>query len=149
MACALVFEPRRDEGLASERTLPRGAFRPALEQTIELWSKLDDLEQDNRLPGQRAAVDEPRAGDVRMWSRGSGLDAVLSEADMAAGDFVRWTKQTIDLLDQLSLVAQGNVGRDGPAGARVDPPRHRRVLVRCLSRVSAAVGGLSASHRTG
>ena len=24
---------------------------------------------------------------------------------MAAGDFVRWTKQTIDLLDQLSLVA--------------------------------------------
>jgi ATP-dependent RNA helicase HelY len=36
---------------------------------------------------------------------------VLSEADMAAGDFVRWAKQTIDLLDQLSLVAQGNVGR--------------------------------------
>jgi ATP-dependent RNA helicase HelY len=46
-----------------------------------------------------------------MWSRGSGLDAVLNEADMAAGDFVRWTKQTIDLLDQLSLVANGNIGR--------------------------------------
>ena len=33
------------------------------------------------------------------------LDRVLIEADMAAGDFVRWAKQTIDLLDQLSLVA--------------------------------------------
>ncbi|MDN4596126.1 DEAD/DEAH box helicase [Leifsonia virtsii] len=110
MACALVFEPRRDEGLANERTLPRGAFRPALERTIELWSRLDDLEQDNRLPGS-----EPPSTAISlamwMWSRGQGLDAVLSEADMAAGDFVRWTKQTIDLLDQLSLVAQGNVGR--------------------------------------
>src|SRR3954468_12018261 len=110
MACALVFEPRRDEGLANERTLPRGAFRPALERTTDIWSRLDDLEQDNRLPGS-----EPPSTAISlamwMWSRGSGLDAVLSEADMAAGDFVRWTKQTIDLLDQLSLVAQGSVGR--------------------------------------
>jgi ATP-dependent RNA helicase HelY len=37
------------------------------------------------------------------------LDRVLSEADMAAGDFVRWSKQTIDLLDQLSLVADGEL----------------------------------------
>ncbi|WP_431221288.1 DEAD/DEAH box helicase [Leifsonia xyli] len=110
MACALVFEPRRDEGLANERTLPRGAFRPALEKTTTLWSTLDDLEQEHRLPGS-----EPPSTAISlamwMWSRGSGLDAVLSEADMAAGDFVRWAKQTIDLLDQLSLVAQGNVGR--------------------------------------
>ncbi|SEH83693.1 MULTISPECIES: DEAD/DEAH box helicase [unclassified Leifsonia] len=110
MACALVFEPRREEGLAADRNLPRGAFRPALEKTITLWSRLEDLEQENRLPGS-----EPPSTAISlamwMWSRGSGLDAVLSEADMAAGDFVRWTKQTIDLLDQLSLVANGNIGR--------------------------------------
>ncbi|MGO4593774.1 DEAD/DEAH box helicase [Leifsonia sp. 2TAF2] len=110
MASALVFEPRREEGLASDRNLPRGAFRPALEKTVGLWSRLDDLEQDHHLPGS-----EPPSTAIAlamwMWSRGSGLDAVLTEADMAAGDFVRWTKQTIDLLDQLSLVAQGNVGR--------------------------------------
>jgi ATP-dependent RNA helicase HelY len=35
---------------------------------------------------------------------------VLIEADLAAGDFVRWTKQTIDLLDQLSVVADAPVG---------------------------------------
>ena len=34
-----------------------------------------------------------------------GRDVVLEDADMAAGDFVRWAKQTIDLLDQLSIVA--------------------------------------------
>jgi ATP-dependent RNA helicase HelY len=110
MACALVFEPRRDEGLAHERTLPRGAFRPALDRTTDLWSRLDDLEREHRLAGS-----EPPSTALSLamhqWARGAGLNAVLSEADMAAGDFVRWTKQTIDLLDQLSLVAQGNVGR--------------------------------------
>jgi ATP-dependent RNA helicase HelY len=110
MACALVFEPRRDEGLAHDRYLPRGAFRPALEKTIEIWSRLDDLERENRLSGS-----EPPSTSLALamhaWAKGTSLNTVLSEADMAAGDFVRWTKQTIDLLDQLSLVAQGPVGR--------------------------------------
>ncbi|KZX22814.1 DSHCT (NUC185) domain protein [Rathayibacter tanaceti] len=48
---------------------------------------------------------------MNMWAKGMPLDAVLRESDMAAGDFVRWAKQTIDLLDQLSVVAEGKVGR--------------------------------------
>ncbi len=110
MACALVFEPRRDEGLAHERSLPRGAFRPALDRTTDLWARLDDLEREHRLPGSEPPS-TALALAMHLWARGSGLNAVLTEADMAAGDFVRWAKQTIDLLDQLSLVAQGNVGR--------------------------------------
>ncbi|MDQ1608359.1 MAG: ATP-dependent helicase HelY [Microbacteriaceae bacterium] len=110
MASALVYEPRRDEGNASERYLPKGAFRPALEKTNEIWSRLDDLERQNRLPGS-----EPVATGLSLamhsWARGGSLNKVLEDADMAAGDFVRWTKQTIDLLDQLSLVADGPVGR--------------------------------------
>ena len=110
MACALVFEPRRDEGLINERYLPRGTFLTALDQTHELWSRLDDLERDNKLPGSN-----PLALGLSLamwkWARGGSLVDVLSEADMAAGDFVRWTKQTIDLLDQLSVVADGHVGR--------------------------------------
>jgi len=35
---------------------------------------------------------------------------VLRDTDLAAGDFVRLTKQTIDLLDQLSMVADAPVG---------------------------------------
>jgi ATP-dependent RNA helicase HelY len=36
---------------------------------------------------------------------------VLTLADMAAGDFVRWAKQTIDLLDQISLVAEPKLAK--------------------------------------
>jgi ATP-dependent RNA helicase HelY len=46
---------------------------------------------------------------MHSWARGVPLDRVLIEADMAAGDFVRWSKQTIDLLDQLSIVADGDL----------------------------------------
>jgi ATP-dependent RNA helicase HelY len=44
------------------------------------------------------------------WAQGSSLDSVLQESDLAAGDFVRITKQAIDLLDQLSVVADAPVG---------------------------------------
>jgi len=109
MAAALVYEPRRDEGQLNERTLPHGSFREAFDATGDLWSRLDDLERDNRLPGT-----QPLATGLclamHQWARGGRLDRVLSEADLAAGDFVRWTKQTIDLLDQLSVVADAPVG---------------------------------------
>ncbi len=114
LACALVYEPRRDEAAPGERGLPRGAFRQALSDTQDLWQRLDDLEKDHRLPGS-----EPVAAGLSQamysWARGAALDRVLVEADMAAGDFVRWSKQTIDLLDQLSLVAESALARTARA----------------------------------
>jgi ATP-dependent RNA helicase HelY len=105
LACSLVYEPRRDEAGPGERGLPRGAFRTALTATQDLWQRLDDLERDHRLPGSEP-IAVGLAPAMHSWARGGALDRVLIEADMAAGDFVRWTKQTIDLLDQLSLVAE-------------------------------------------
>ncbi|MBG6214115.1 MAG: DEAD/DEAH box helicase [Cryobacterium sp.] len=109
MACALVFEPRREEGLIDARYLPKGPFRPALDETEDLWSRIDDLERDHQLPGSN-----PLAVGLSLamwkWARGASLSDVLYEAEMAAGDFVRWTKQTIDLLDQLSSAGDGQVG---------------------------------------
>lgn len=104
LACSLVYEPRRDDSGPGERGLPRGAFRGAFAATLDLWQRLDDLERENHLPGSEP-ISSGLATAMHTWARGGMLDRVLSEADMAAGDFVRWAKQTIDLLDQLSLVA--------------------------------------------
>ena len=75
-----------------------------------LWADLDDLEQDHRLPGT-APIAPGLAQAMHMWANGQLLDRVLGAADMAAGDFVRSTKQTIDLLDQVSMVADGDLAR--------------------------------------
>jgi len=109
LATTLVFEPRREEAI-SERYLPRGAFGPALERLQEIWARLDDVERDHRLPGSNP----PSTGlatAMHRWARGGSLNLVLRDADLQAGDFVRWTKQTIDLLDQISVVADGKQGR--------------------------------------
>jgi ATP-dependent RNA helicase HelY len=108
LACCLVYEPRRDEGGPGEQRLPRGPFRTALAATEDLWQRLDDTEKEHRLPGTEG-IATGLAQAMHSWARGVPLDRVLVEADMAAGDFVRWSKQTIDLLDQLSLVAEAGL----------------------------------------
>ena len=77
-----------------------GAARAALDATQSLWQELDDLERDHRLPGSESPA-SGLAPAMHGWARGLPLDSVLTLADMAAGDFVRWAKQTIDLLDHL------------------------------------------------
>jgi len=121
IACCLVYEPRRDGDGPGENGLPRGPFRAALTATQDLWQQLDDLEREHRLPGSNS-VATGLATAMHAWARGMPLDRVLIEADMAAGDFVRWAKQTIDLLDQLSLVAEPELART--ARTALDDVRH-------------------------
>jgi len=109
MAASLVYEPRRDEGQLGDAYLPRGNFRAAFDETGDLWARLDDLERDNKLPGTQP-LSTGLCLAMYRWAQGARLESVLSDADMAAGDFVRVTKQTIDLLDQLSVVADAPVG---------------------------------------
>jgi ATP-dependent RNA helicase HelY len=109
MAASLVFEPRRDEGAPDARNLPRGNFREVFDTTGDLWSRLDDLEREHRLPGSQP-LSTGLTLAMHRWASGGSLDDALSIADLAAGDFVRWTKQTIDLLDQLSVVADSPIG---------------------------------------
>jgi ATP-dependent RNA helicase HelY len=109
MAASLIFEPRRDEGAPSDRNLPRGPFREAFDRTTDLWARLDDVETAHKLPGTNPLATGLTLA-MHKWASGGSLDAALGIADLAAGDFVRWTKQTIDLLDQLSVVADSPVG---------------------------------------
>ena len=108
LVSTLIFEPRREE--TGERKLPNGPFRAALESTGELWAQLSDLEVEHRLP-ESTPPSTGLALATQLWARGGQLDAVLREADLAAGDFVRWMKQAVDLLDQISIVADGPLGR--------------------------------------
>ncbi|MGE3193061.1 MAG: DEAD/DEAH box helicase [Microbacteriaceae bacterium] len=110
LAAALVYEPRREGSDVNEYGMPRGAFRAALESTEAIWAELSDLEAEHRLPDS-----EPPSSGISLatqqWAAGATLDKVLRLADLAAGDFVRWMKQAVDLLDQISLVADGDLGR--------------------------------------
>ncbi|WIE70529.1 DEAD/DEAH box helicase [Curtobacterium sp. MCJR17_020] len=100
MAATIIYQPRRDDAPGTEHALPRGAFRPALDDTLTIWSRLDDIERDARLAGSVPPTPAMAVGMFR-WASGSALDDVLRTLDLPAGDFVRWSKQVIDLLDQI------------------------------------------------
>lgn len=100
LCCALTYEPRRDDE-NTEPELPAGIFVQAFAQTLTLWAELDDLEERYRLPRTQL----PHAGlalAMHGWARGDSLARVLERSDLGVGDFVRWSKQTIDLLDQIA-----------------------------------------------
>lgn len=124
LAAALVYEPRREERRVSDRYLPGGAFRDALEQTDRIWSELDDIEEAHSLPRTEPLATGLSAA-MHLWARDASLLTVLSEIDLAAGDFVRWAKQTIDLLDQIAQLGSSNVS----ANARDAIDRIRRGVV--------------------
>lgn len=92
------------------REYPRGSFREVFEATEQRWAELSVLEEDHRLP-QSEPLSAAIASATHHWAQGGRLDAVLRRTDLAAGDFVRWMKQIVDLLDQISIVAEGELGR--------------------------------------
>ncbi len=102
---ALVFEARRPDDAASPR-LPGGRVKQVLGDMVSLWGDLDELEREHKLDFLR----EPDLGfawAAYRWAEGAPLDEVLTETDLAAGDFVRWMKQLLDLTDQVADAAAG------------------------------------------
>ncbi|WP_149204800.1 DEAD/DEAH box helicase [Actinotalea subterranea] len=103
---AVVFEARREEreGAPPVPGGPHGRLATALDETVRLWSRLEDLEVAHGLSATRP-LDLGLVEAVHRWASGRSLATVLTGTDLAAGDFVRWCKQVIDLLDQLSQAA--------------------------------------------
>jgi ATP-dependent RNA helicase HelY len=103
---ALVYEARRDSPM--EARVPQGAVTESLAETARLWAELEHDERRHKLDRTR----QPDAGfawPVYRWARGESLERVLTAAESAgseltAGDFVRWCRQVIDLLDQIKEV---------------------------------------------
>lgn len=139
LCCALSYEPRRDD--EPEGRWPGGPFRPAFERTLDLWAELEDTGKRHRLP----PTTEPHAGlasAMHGWAKGWTLARTLEHSQLGAGDFVRWAKQTIDLLDQLAQASEraplediaeiDRLGRFG-ALARDAKRRVRRGIVEAAS----------------
>jgi ATP-dependent RNA helicase HelY len=111
---ALVYEARRDGPI--EARVPAGRIGEVLQSIARLWAELEDDERRHRLDRTR----EPDAGfawPIYRWARGEALEKVLLQAEangqeLLAGDFVRWCRQVIDLLDQIRDV----VGARDPVG---------------------------------
>ncbi|WFB10440.1 DEAD/DEAH box helicase [Streptomyces sp. LX-29] len=116
-ASALVFEARQADDAVPPK-LPTGNAKQALGEMVRIWGRLDALEENHKINqaegvGQR----EPDLGFAWVayrWASGHGLDEVLREVDMPAGDFVRWCKQLIDVLGQIAQAAPpgGTVARN-------------------------------------
>ncbi|WP_280507861.1 DEAD/DEAH box helicase [Nocardia flavorosea] len=104
----LVFESRSEGGYLGA-TGPTAPIRRAVADTIAQWSRLRTDESEHRLAPTR----EPDLGfvdGIYKWARGDALvDAMLAGGDqgtpLSAGDFVRWCRQVIDLLDQIHSTA--------------------------------------------
>jgi ATP-dependent RNA helicase HelY len=98
----LVYQAKREErGLTPK--MPSISLDVAVDIVLREWSQLEDAEEQHRLP----RTSEPDFGLVwpmYKWARGRELQNVLNGTELAAGDFVRWVRQVIDLLDQLADV---------------------------------------------
>ncbi len=99
---ALVYEARGpDVGVVGE--MPTAASDDVWRKLMTLWRQIRRAEEARSLDLTR----EPDPGFAErayLWASGKPLENVLSDED-APGDFVRSTKQLIDLLRQLEEVA--------------------------------------------
>ncbi|WP_092863643.1 RNA helicase [Quadrisphaera sp. DSM 44207] len=106
---SVVYEARREEGPPHARMPGGPEVGAALQRTVAVWSQLTDGEEAHQLP----PTGEPDLGlvwPVHRWARGQELQDVLDAGPegLAAGDFVRWCRQLLDLLDQVVGVASAS-----------------------------------------
>jgi ATP-dependent RNA helicase HelY len=99
---ACTFEVR--PGRWRREARPPGPVVGRLDRLERLAERLRDEEHAARLPRTRAP-DVGFADAAWRWARGERLDRVLGQAELAPGDFVRNTKQLVDVVRQLQLVA--------------------------------------------
>ncbi len=126
----LVFEARRPDDARSPR-LPGGVVKEVVAEMVRLWAELDELERSHHLDFMRQP-DLGFAWIAYRWAEGDDLDEVLGGSELAAGDFVRWMKQLLDLAGQVADAA-GDSPLRGTA----------RNVVRTLRRGVVAYSGLA------
>ena len=98
----LVYQAKReDEGAMP--VMPTKGLSDATRTALEVHAELEALEKQHHLEPTAA----PELGltlPMYAWASGQSLRSALEDSPLAAGDFVRWAKQCIDVLDQLGKV---------------------------------------------
>jgi len=97
MAGAVVYEGRQRE---DSPRLPGGRVRESALALADLARELAEVESRFGVPTTRD-LDLGFVWPVHAWAQGGRLATILADSEMAAGDFVRWCRQAIDLLDQI------------------------------------------------
>ncbi|KQS54648.1 RNA helicase [Geodermatophilus sp. Leaf369] len=125
----LVFEARRES--PAQPAIPTGPVSTAVAAMRRVHVELRAVESDHGVPASRD-LDLGFVWAAQRWADGQPLDRVLSGAEQAGtelsgGDFVRWARQLVDLLDQLAKVAEEPVA--GVARAAVGRVRRGVVAV--------------------
>lgn len=100
---SMIFQARTQETLAPR--IPTGNVQSALVEVTRLWARLEAIEKEHQVATQR----EPDFGFCWIafrWANGHSLQSVLKGSDLSVGDFVRSTKQLIDLLGQVASASE-------------------------------------------
>ncbi len=109
---SVLYESRGDAPGAPDGTqVPTGKLRRALNQTRRLWTELRADEQRHRITQSREPEDA-FVPAIYRWATTGDLTTALAASDasgtgtpLSAGDFVRWCRQVLDLLDQVRNAA--------------------------------------------
>jgi ATP-dependent RNA helicase HelY len=111
LAGGIVYEGRQRE---DSPRLPRGRVREAALHLVALAGELRERESAHDVPEARA-LDLGFVWPLYRWAQGGSLASLLEDADLAAGDFVRWCRQALDLLDQIRQACPPGHGLAGKA----------------------------------
>ncbi|OEY05039.1 DEAD/DEAH box helicase [Corynebacterium sp. BCW_4722] len=130
VASMVVFENRRATGGSTEAATD--AMADAMGDTMRIYNELVSDEQRHRLPATRLP-DPGFALALHQWTAGAPLGYALaaaaeSGAELSPGDFVRWCRQAIDLLEQIKKTGYSEQIRDN-ANRAVDAIRRGVVAI--------------------
>ena len=99
---ALTYQGKRDT-IEHLPRYPHPSLRESITTINRELARLNASEEEHKLP-QTPACDFGLVEPIYAWARGAHLAKALENTDLTAGDFVRWTKQVIDSLDQITHI---------------------------------------------
>ena len=99
---ALTYQGKRDT-IEHLPRCPHPSLRESITTINRELARLNASEEEHKLP-QTPACDFGLVEPIYAWARGAHLAKALENTDLTAGDFVRWAKQVIDSLDQITHI---------------------------------------------